>query len=105
MRAYHAYFFLLKALVVIQFALVYLKKQSKDSRFYILSDTVFKISIAIYLFAFFWIFDIPSIGWQDKILLRFSGMILLYDIDYSGLMKIIRTYIPFVPKLPVLEDD
>ena len=103
MRAYHAYFFLLKALVVIQFALVYLKKQSKDSRFYILSDTVFKISIAIYLFVFFWIFDIPSIGWQDKILLRFSGMILLYDIDYPGLMKIIRTYIPSVPKLPVLE--
>ena len=72
---------------------------------YILSDTVFKISIAIYLFAFFWIFDIPGMDWQDKILLRFSGMILLYDIDYSGLMKIVRTYIPSFPKLPILEDD
>ena len=105
MRVYHAYFFILKTIVAIQFALVFLKKQSKDSKIYVLSDTVFKISIAIYLFAFLWIFDIPEMDWQDKVLLRFSGVVLLYDIDYSGLMKIVRTYIPSVPKLPILEDD
>ena len=68
MKAHHAYFFLLKALVAIQFSLVLLKKQSKDSKMYVLSDTIFKISIAIYLFAFFWIFDIPNMDWQDKVL-------------------------------------
>ena len=32
-------------------------------------------------------------------------MILLYDIDFNGLIKILREYIPMLPKIPILEYD
>lgn len=104
MKNYHLYFIILKILVVFQFVLVLLKKQSRDSNIYIISDTIFKISIALYLFLFFTLNTFPGLDWQDVLIIRFSGMVLLYDIDYKGLMGLIRKYLPLVPKLPILED-
>jgi hypothetical protein len=105
MKHYHAYFILLKILVVIQFVLVTLKKQSRDSKMYILSDTIFKISVALYLLLFFTLNTFPGLEWQDVVIIRFSGMILLYDIDFNGLIKIVREYVPMLPKIPILEYD
>jgi hypothetical protein len=84
-------------------ALVVLKKQTTDSKLYIVSDTIFKISIALYLFIFFIVNNFPGLDFEDTILLRFAGVILLYDIDYSGLIKIVREYYPGLPKIPFLE--
>ena len=105
MKRYHIYFILLKILVVIQFVLVTLKKQSRDSKMYILSDTIFKISVALYLLLFFTLNSCPGLEWQDVVIIRFSGMILLYDIDFNGLIKIVREYVPMLPKIPILEYD
>jgi hypothetical protein len=105
MKHYHAYFILLKIIVVIQFALVFLKKQTHDSKMYILTDTMFKISVALYLFLFFTLNTFPGIEWEDVLIIRFSGMILLYDIDFNGLIKIVREYVPTLPKIPFLEYD
>jgi hypothetical protein len=93
----------LKVIVFIQVALVILKKQTTDSKLYIVSDTIFKISIALYLFIFFIVNKFPGLDFEDTILLRFAGVILLYDIDYSGLIKIVREYYPGLPKVPFLE--
>jgi hypothetical protein len=71
---------------------------------YIISDTIFKISIALYLFLFFTLNTFPGLDWQDVLIIRFSGVVLLYDIDFKGLMGLIRKYLPLVPKLPILED-
>jgi len=103
MKAYHIYFILLKTIIFIQMALVVLKKQTTDSKLYIVSDTIFKISIALYLFIFFIVNNFPGLDFEDTILLRFAGVILLYDIDYSGLIKIVREYYPGLPKIPFLE--
>ena len=84
-------------------ALVVLKKQTTDSKLYIISDTIFKISIALYLFIFFIVNNFPGLDFEDTILLRFAGIILLYDIDYSGLIKIVREYYPGLPKVTFLE--
>jgi heme/copper-type cytochrome/quinol oxidase subunit 4 len=105
MKRYHIYFILLKILVVIQFVLVTLKKQSRDSKMYILSDTIFKISVALYLLLFFTLNSFPGLEWQDVVIIKFSGMILLYDIDFNGLIKIVREYVPMLPKIPILEYD
>jgi len=104
MKNYHLYFIILKILVAFQFVLVFLKKQSRDSNMYIISDTIFKISIALYLFLFFTLNTFPGLDWQDVLIIRFSGVVLLYDIDFKGLMGLIRKYLPLVPKLPILED-
>jgi len=95
----------LKVIVFIQMALVVLKKQTTDSKLYIVSDTIFKISIALYLFLFFILNKFPGLDFEDTILLRFAGVILLYDIDYSGLIKIVREYYPGLPKVPFLETN
>ena len=105
MKHYHAYFILLKIIIGIQFVLVTLKKQSRDSKIYIFTDTIFKISVALYLFLFFTLNTFPGIDWQDVLIIRFSGVILLYDIDFNGLIKIAREYIPTLPKIPILEYD
>ena len=105
MKHYHSYFILLKLIVLIQFVLVTLKKQSRDSKMYIFTDTVFKISVALYLFLFFTLNTFPGIDWQDVLIIRFSGVILLYDIDFNGLLKIVREYVPILPKVPFVEYD
>jgi hypothetical protein len=105
MKHYQAYFIFLKIIVVIQFVLVLLKKQTRDSKIYILTDTMFKISVALYLFLFFTLNSFPGLDWQDVLIIRFSAMILLYDIDFNGLIKIVREYIPSLPKIPILEYD
>jgi len=103
MKAYHIYFILLKVIIFIQMALVVLKKQTTDSKLYIVTDTIFKISVALYLFLFFILNKFPGLEFEDTILLRFAGVILLYDIDYSGLIKIVRGYYPGLPRVPFLE--
>ena len=104
MKNYHLYFIILKILVAFHGVLVFLKKQSRESNMYIISDTIFKISIALYLFLFFTLNTFPGLDWQDVLIIRFSGVVLLYDIDFKGLMGLIRKYLPLVPKLPILED-
>ena len=103
MKGYHIYFIVLKIIVAIQVGLVFLKKTTEDSEIYIVTDTIFKISIALYLFLFFIINSFPGLDFEDTVILRFSGMILLYDIDYSGLIRVLRKYFPSLPKVPLLE--
>ena len=103
MKGYHLYFIILKFVVMIQVILVFLKKQTEDSDIYVITDTIFKISIALYLFIFFMIYSFPGLEFEDTVILRFSGVVLLYDIDFTGLLRVTRKYIPLIPKVPYLE--
>ena len=103
MKGYHLYFIILKIIVLVQLVLVFLKKQTEDSDMYVITDTIFKISIALYLFLFFIIYSFPGLESGDVVILRFSGVVLLYDIDYTGLLRVMRKYIPSLPKVPYLE--
>ena len=94
MKHYQIYFLILKAIVVLQTFLVFIKKQTEDSTIYVLTDTVFKISIALYLFLFFSINSFPGLEYEDTLLLRFAGVILLYDINFDGILKVIRKVFP-----------
>lgn len=103
MKAYHIYFILLKILVVTQFILVFFKKTTENNDLYVLTDTLFKISIAVYLFVFFILNPFPGLEFEDTLILRFSAVVLLLDIDYTGLIKVLRKYNPSMPKIPFLE--
>lgn len=94
MKHYQIYFLILKIIVVLQTFLVFIKKQTEDSTIYVVTDTVFKISIALYLFLFFSINSFPGLEFEDTVLLRFAGVILLYDINFEGLLKVIRKIFP-----------
>ena len=103
MKGYHIYFILLKILVVTQCILIFFKKTTKDTDLYILTDTLFKISVAVYLLVFFVAYPFPGLEFEDKLIIRFSAIVLLFDIEYTGLLRVIRKYIPNLPKVPYLE--
>jgi len=96
MKAYQIYFIILKLLIIVQIVAIFLKKQTKSSDIYILSDTIFKLSAGIYLIAFFFIHQFPGLEFEDTLILRFSGVIILFDIDYVGLLKVIGKYSPWL---------
>jgi len=87
MKHYQIYFFLLKIFVILQLFLVFIKKQTMESRVYIITDTILKISLAIYLLIFSYIHTFSSLGFEDIMILRFCGGVMLFDIDYQGLLK------------------
>lgn len=103
MKAYHLYFIILRIIVLIQIILVFLKKHTEDSDIYIITDSVFKLSIALYLFIFFMIHSFPGLETGDVIILRFSGLVILFDIDFTALLRVTRKYIPSLPKVSILE--
>ena len=94
MKAYHIYFIIIKILIITQIVAVIMKKKTKKSEFFILSDTLFKISAGLYLILFFLIQPLPGLDFGDILILRFSGLIILFDIDYSGLRKMLSKYSP-----------
>ena len=96
MKAYQIYFIFIKLLVVSQIIAIFMKKHTKNSDIYILSDTAFKISAGLYLILFFLFHSFPGLEFEDTLILRFSGVIILFDIDYSGLVKVISKNIPWL---------
>jgi len=96
MKAYQIYFIFIKLLILSQVIAVFIKKESKTSDIYILSDTVFKISAGFYLILFFMIHHFPGLEFEDTLILRFSGVIILFDIDYVGLVKVISKNVPWL---------
>ena len=105
MKLYHIYFFLLKLGIGLQIILIMLKKTTKNNDIYILSDTIFKISVALYLFIFSILYSFPGLEYEDILIFRFSGAIFLWDVDYPGLLKLLRKRIPILPTIPFLEGN
>ena len=105
MKSYHIYFIGLKILLIIQLVLVVFKKLTRNEKVYLFTDTIFKLSVGLYLIIFFNLYSFPGLEFEDTLIVRFSGTIILLDIDYVSLFNIIREYIPFFPKVPILEPD
>ena len=98
----YKYFIIVKTLILL--ILVSIKKQSTDSVVYVISDTLLKFSIGMYLIVFFSTHDIPDLSLEDSLLFRLIGLVLILDINYSRLIKTIRKIYSPLPKIPMLED-
>ena len=98
----YKYFIIVKTLILL--ILVSIKKQSTDSIVYVISDTLLKFSIGMYLIVFFSTHDIPNLAFEDSLLFRLIGFVLILDINYSRLIKTIRKIYAPLPKIPILED-
>ena len=96
MKGYHIYFIFLKIFLIIEMICVIFKKQTKNSDYYIIADTIFKLSAGLYLILFFLIHRFPGLSFEDTVILRFSGVIILFDIDYSGFLGVVAKYSPWL---------
>jgi len=81
MKVYHLYFYILKLLILILFALILLKIIPLRGKFFIIMDTIFKFSLGIFIIIFFSTKKL-DIDKHDRIIIIISGFILLLLIDY-----------------------
>ena len=98
MNAFELYIIFLKIALTIQVILILMKKQKRDGIVFITSELIFKISIGLFLIFFFILRNISGISWSDKMVISFSGVLLIYDAVYIDLPKALRYYnIDFSP--------
>lgn len=88
MKAYQVYFFFLKTIVFAQVMLLATGHNVKESSFFAVVDTVFKISLGLFLGIYFWLFRPKGIEWEDGIIISIGGFLILTDIQFEPLMKI-----------------
>lgn len=91
MKLHHYYFYTLKIIVLIGMLLIAFGKIEKDRPLFLIMDTLFKISLGIYLIYYFSGKNNTntSIDHHDKFLFMISGFILLVTINYSDIYKLI----------------
>ncbi len=77
------YFFVLKTIITIAIILMFFGKISSHGPLYVLIDTIFKVSLGIYIILFFGYQKLPNLDPHDRLLLIISGFILLITIDYK----------------------
>lgn len=90
MKGYHLYFILLKVLVVIQTILIIFKLEKANHLTYVISDTMFKLSIGAFIIYFFLTTTIPGTEFHDMIVLYYAGVLLIFDAVYTGVPEILK---------------
>jgi len=88
MKLYQAYFFFLKAVVLLQVILLATGHKVKESSLFAVVDAVFKVSLGLFLGIYFWLFRPKGIEWEDGIIISIGGFLILTDIQFEPLMKL-----------------
>ena len=96
MKAYHIYFYLLKLIILILVALISLKIIPTRNNFFIIIDSIFKLSLGLFIIIFFSTSNINKLLKEDRILIVLSGFILILLIDYISLINLFYNKLKFV---------
>ena len=94
MKGYHLFFIFLRAMIILQVILIYFKKQTDSSDIYILLEAFSRVSVGLFLYLFFLLHPLPDLEYGDVLILQFAGILLLVDIDYKGVLGVIRKKYP-----------
>ena len=103
MRQYHIFFVFLRVMVILQGVLILFKKQTRDSNIYVILDTLSKISVGGFLYLFFLFNTIDGLEYGDTLVLQFAGILILLDVNYNDLLRVLRLYYPKLPKISLIE--
>jgi len=83
MQFYHYFLLFIKAIVTVQLGMIFIKKQSSESKLFIITDTIFKISIALFVISYFYYLNKDTlINYHEKSFFVAAGVLLLLDVDY-----------------------
>ena len=89
MKNYHLYFYFLKFIILLLIAMMSLKIIKVNNKIYILIDSIFKISVGLFIIIFFSTNKNLIIDNHDRILIILSGFILILLVDYISIINII----------------
>jgi hypothetical protein len=90
MKGYHIYFYFLKIIILIIFAMMSLKIIPINNNFTLIIDSIFKFSIGFFIIIFFLNKKIDNFNNHDKVIIILSGFMLILLIDYIKLINIIK---------------
>jgi hypothetical protein len=97
MKGYHVFFVILRLLVLIQLVLVIFKKRIFSNKIKLIIDSVIKLSLGLFIILFFYFHNSGIDPW-DIYVLQFAGILIIVDIDFTGLLDIISMYSPALSK-------
>jgi len=103
MRGYQTFFLFMRLMVILQVVLIIFKKQTKSSDTYIILEAISKLAVGGFLYLFFLLHPLEGLEYGDVLILQFAGILIMVDVNYSEVIKVIRKYIPFFPKMPFVE--
>ena len=83
MPAYQWYFFVLKGLILLQLVLTAAGFTVKDSPFFTVADTLFKVSLGLFLGFFFWPYPPKGMNWEDGLIVSIGGFLILTEIEFG----------------------
>jgi len=85
MKVTHALFFALKVIIVLQFLLILLNKETMSSNAYLITEIVFKISLGLFMDYLMIFTKITGLSVEDKIIISFAGGLLSFDAVFNDL--------------------
>lgn len=91
MKGYQWYFFALKTVVLLQLVFTALNFRVKDSPVFAVVDTMFKISLGLFLGIYFWLFTPKGLDWEDGIIISIGGFLILTEIEFEPVVKLYET--------------
>ena len=91
MRIYQWYFFLLKGLILSQLVLTAAGFQVKESPFFLVVDTIFKVSLGLFLGFFFWPYPPKGMNWEDGLIISIGGFLILTQIEFQPIVTLYET--------------
>lgn len=91
MKGYQIYFFFLKIVVFLQIVLLALGYKVAESPVFAIVDTVFKISLGLFLGIYFWLFTPKGLDWEDGIIISIGGFLILTEIEFEPLLRLYKT--------------
>jgi hypothetical protein len=81
-------------MVISQVVLIAFKKQTKSSDTYIILEAISRAAVGLFLYLFFLLHPLPGLEYGDVLILQFAGILLLVDIDFKNLLRVIRKRYP-----------
>jgi hypothetical protein len=88
MHLYQVYFFVLKLVVLAQVTLLTLGYKVAESPMFAIVDTVFKVSLGLFLGIYFWLFRPKGINFEDGIIISVGGFLILTEVEFAPLMAL-----------------
>ena len=61
---------------------------------YVFTDSIFKLSLALYILMFVWTNSYEGLEWEQKAIFSFSAALLIYDINYTAVVDELANVFP-----------
>ena len=87
MKLYQIYFFTLKIIILIMLILGSLKIIPKNTKFFIIVELLFKISLSIFLIFYIGSHKRDQLDKDDRLIIMGSGIVILLLINYKKILK------------------